>query len=224
MKRFLLTAALGLMAAAGLHAESSHRSHTFIFEGTRTASEAVDGNFETTFLPFDQSLGTLQSITLSFYPAMSGSGNAPAGSAGASYSVSGAISFNGELITAIPSSLGFFGGGGGGGGGGLSGSPTTYTLMGGSSSYEQTHVLAEMSAADLLVVDTVFLGTNPFTVVWEAPVAFDLGNFNSVSVSVSAPMGITFNYLPVPEPGAAGLALGAGLFATGLRYHRRRRA
>lgn len=160
--------------------------------------------------PFDSSLGTLDSATITWNIAISGTVVAPADSTAVmSYSYSGNF-----FVNAIED-------GGGGGGGAIVATP-------GETKVESLNPVTlnrsfPSGASNNDAIWAVITGTNTFTLSWDTPVNVSNNGTTSPADYTSVIDGsatITYNYTPVPEPSA--LTLMAFATVAGLSFRRRK--
>lgn len=212
-------AALVLLAGAPCLARASDvvQSQDFTYgftDFTNAASLSFTpipaGGFVATFTPFDASLGTLISTTVSWSVTASFSG--VTGSTSSSYvaSVGGTYSVGGAGYS------------GNGSGANLSSTTLGETLTN-SFTVPQSYTFLPADAGIRYdpAIEAAFTGSSPFSATWQAGdtnAAFTANYIASGSLSVTGTASIDYNYAPVPEPPAAlVLASALGLLALVVR-------
>ena len=197
-------------ARAGEILQTQDFSYTFAaFTNAATLSftPIPAGGFVATFNPFDSSLGTLISTTVSWSitPAFTG----VAGSTSSSYS----SSFGGTYSV---NATGYSGNGGGG----TASASTIGATMNASFTVPDstTFIAADAGVHYDPAIEAAFTGTSPFPVSWAAgdsTVDFTADYVSSGTLSVTGSASVTYDYQAVPEPASALILLpGMGLLVT----------
>ena len=162
--------------------------------------------------PFDSSLGTLDSFTVSFTDftfLATGVVGSEGGSTTGSISVSdasGPYTFNGSQLS---------GAGTGGGGGGATGNPII--VSGGFPDFSRSFDVVDSGTAfDPLILAGVE-GSIPFDIVFGTPIEFSVTNVNNVVAETTGTITLQYNFTAVPEPSGALMAMLGCLAMVGSR-------
>lgn len=216
MKRLPLLLILLIMPClTGLRAQTFVQTVNF---NETTSYTAVSGAvqhvsssfFVGTFDPFDDALGTLTSFVIEWDLANTATGNLGGSGGSISLSVSGGLTFNGDLHR-----------------GGIVGADAT-----GGPPFGAIALSAEIEETDTFLVSgsgvdydsdylTAVLGEETFSVGYTAPVNFSVSGAATFDAVSSGSVTLTYHYTAVPEPSTYAI-LGGFVALTAAVWHRRR--
>lgn len=220
MKKTLLFA---ILCAGSASAATLLQTRSFTIDESYTAVTGPTQVFDDNYLsgtvdPFNGSLGTLESFTLTW--TLSGNYTGPLANPGGATS----IGYNGDFLIqglTFPTSANGDGSGGGGfGGGGAGGTIVNiaFTSPAAPTSFTRTFFVSGAGSDYDAAILTAVLGGSPLTLKWNTALSIT-GNFDTLDVDGAGSVQLTYNYTAVPEPSAALLGLAAAGFI-GLRRRR----
>lgn len=195
----LTTLALLALTPSFARASEISQSHDFSYVFTDFTNAATQSftpipaaGFVATFNPFDASLGTLISSTVSWSITPAFTGIAGSTSSGYSASVGGTYSVNTAGYT-------------GNGSGSSTGSSTLGDTLNSSFTVPDSYTFlpADAGVSYDPAINAAFTGTSPFTATWDAGTttsAFTANYVSSGTLSVTGSASITYDYQPIPEP------------------------
>lgn len=178
-----------------------------------TSYSVTDGSTDPVLVaqPFNSLLGTLVSFTVDFALTYDGSQTNGPGGGGFSMGTGGNMKLNGINYSGI-------GGGNGTGGGPFAVVTTSYP-----NNFSQTFLVANAGVTYDPNILAAVIGAVPFEVRHEhSPILTVTGDASAFLFSIreGSTISLTYDYVPVPEPGSAAL----GLLAAALLAGRRRRS
>ncbi len=208
LKAILLSALVCGAAQAATVVQTPSFTYSSTFSGTGNVPTMPAINL--TVDPFDSSLGTLESFTITWEPATFTLTGVviPAGGGSISGGVSAGLYING---------IGYGGRTNGGGQSGTSNAAIngSFTLSATSATYQVAGAGVTYNPAILATVT----GSSPFDISMSSGASYSYMNLASGSISISVPLTVTYTYTPVPEPSATLLG---GLGALALLRRRKR--
>ncbi len=200
MKSLLLVLLSAVAANAATSVQTETLSFTKTFSGTATESIPMLSTFTMAVDPFDPSLGTLDSFTISWAPFGSYSSTVISSSPGGNTNANlgGVVYLNNTAFNGI--------------GGAGNGSASTNGLITGTLAFPSGPIVTTVQAATpgsttnqaLLALVT---GSGPLALRWDTPLGLGYGYVTDGTVTVGVVGTMTYNYTAVPEPSA--MVLGA---------------
>lgn len=205
-----LSAVAGLQAATVVQTVEFDYSDSYVLPAGESVSHVDATFFSGSFLPFSASLGTLESITISWVVENTVSGNTNASGN------TPQLSFGSSLYVNASSYSGM------GGGGSTGGPPGTPFSMPANTSNTTTLQVADFGGSYDPAILAAITGVDSYDVSY--PSAITLANLSAhdmaFDVVTSGTVTVTYNYAAVPEP--ASCAALVGLVALGFVASRRR--
>ena len=216
MKKYLLPAlvCLGVANAATLTYNDSFNVNESY--ATTTANQEIfsAGFLSTTVAPFDSTLGTLESFTITWTLSGRFDGFAPPIGGGINVTFDG-----GFLVQSTPIPYPIDNPTGTNGNGNAGGLPVGFNFPASASSFSQTYNVADAGTLyDQVILDALTGGTD-VTITWDTPLTMNTAGFTDVTITATATSEFTYTYSPIPEPSS--ILMGTAAF--GLACIRRRR-
>ncbi len=212
--KILKTILISALVCGAAQAATVVQTKTYTFSASLNGSGSVPPNasgIALTVDPFDASLGTLESFTISWAPAtvtFTGVVNPTGGNGSLSGGLGGTLSIDGA-------GYGGRSNGSGASGGANASLDASFTLSATSDTFLVSGAGTTYNPAYLASVRD----STPFDISLSNTASYSYTNLASGLISVSMPLTVTYTYTPVPEPSAAVLG---GLGALALLRRRKR--